>query len=324
MANFTFYKIVNREDIHISIPTESYFSIGTSPYYAHQHALAIDIYHKISIENYKALSPVSGRVIKIKKQLAPTPKFLGGINRDYVLLIENKNNPDIVYKILHVYPEVQVGDSIKIGDPLGETLKNGYFAPWSSPHIHLEVRKSRDPIRARGGIPFKLSYEESKKSHTISDENYTSVQKIPIQIHSIYPDYLLVYFPENLYYKIGRYFGIKGTYNGSKGILDGGIPQYKNGIMHMIEKPTSRGQSPIYLAENNIGTMLSSFNGFGFLKFQSVGFLINGQAIRGISLFLASFKPLVKIILLKKNQFMAKKNSKQLLSITKTNSDGLN
>lgn len=318
MVNSKFYKVVDKEDINISIPSKSHLSIGTSPYYSHQHALAIDIYHKISIENYKALSPVNGNVIKIKKQLAPTPKFPDGINRDYVLLIENETNSDMVYKILHVNPEVQKGDKIKIGDPLGNTLKNGYFAPWSSPHLHLEVRKSMDPIRARGGLPFKLSYEESKKSYPILDENYTSVQKIPIQIHSIYPDYLLAYFPENLYYKIGRYFGIKGTYNGSKGILDGGIPQYKNGIMHLKEKPPSRGQTPIYLAENNIGTMLSSFNGFGFLKFESVGFLINGQAIRGISLFLASFKPLVKIILLKRNQFMVKKNSKQLLSINKT------
>ena len=61
-----FYDIVRTEDLHISIPETSHFSIGTSPYYAHQHGLAIDIYHNLTLENYEVLSPVSGNIIKIK------------------------------------------------------------------------------------------------------------------------------------------------------------------------------------------------------------------------------------------------------------------
>ena len=58
-----FYDIAKMDDIQVSIPKTSHFSIGTSPYYAHQHGLAIDIYHDLSLSNYEVLSPVSGKIL---------------------------------------------------------------------------------------------------------------------------------------------------------------------------------------------------------------------------------------------------------------------
>lgn len=319
MAKSEFFKIVDSKNYLISIPVKSHFSIGTSPYYAHQHGLAIDIYHKISIENYLAYSPVKGRVIKIKKQIAPTPKFHGGINRDFVLIIENLKDPDIVYKILHVHPKVQVGEVIKIGDPLGKTLRNGYFAPWSSPHIHLEVRTSKDPIRARGGLPFSLNYLNGEKKRSIKKSDTRSIEKIPMEIESVYPEFLLAYFPECLYYKINQYYGLKGNYNGSNCIIDGGIPQYKYGIVHLDEDQSIPNQMPIYIEDKKIGMLNKTVNRFGFLEFDSLKFLINSKEIKGISLFLGTFKPLVKFIFFKRNQFAFKKNSIKHLSIKANN-----
>ena len=125
-----FYDIVKMDDIRISILKTSHFSIGTSPYYAHQHGLAIDIYQDLSLDNYEVLSPVFGKILKIKTLIAPKPKFVGGIDKDYLILINNPSNPDIVWKLMHVKPFGNAGDQIEIGEPLGKTIRNGYFAYW--------------------------------------------------------------------------------------------------------------------------------------------------------------------------------------------------
>ena len=92
MTKSEFYDIVKMEDIRVSIPQSSHFTVGTSPYYAHQHGLAIDIYHSLTLENYEVLSPVTGRILKIKSLIAPKPRFLNGINYDYLILMSMNND----------------------------------------------------------------------------------------------------------------------------------------------------------------------------------------------------------------------------------------
>ena len=67
-----------------------------------QHGLAIDIYHSLTLENYEVLSPVAGKVLKIKSVIAPKPKFLSGVNYDYLILVSNPFNPKIVWKMMQV------------------------------------------------------------------------------------------------------------------------------------------------------------------------------------------------------------------------------
>ena len=183
MTKSEFYNIINRDNINVSIPQNSHFTVGTSPYYAHQHGLAIDIYHDLSLKNYEVLSPISGKVIKTKTLIAPKPKFFDGIKEDYLTLISNSHNPETVFKIMHVKPSVQVGQKVEVGDILGKTIRNGYFAYWSSPHLHLEIRPIMDAIRARGGKTFSLVI---KNRHKIADnKNDFYMEKIPVIISSI-------------------------------------------------------------------------------------------------------------------------------------------
>ncbi|MFW9897411.1 MAG: hypothetical protein ACFFD7_16525, partial [Candidatus Thorarchaeota archaeon] len=122
MTKSDFYDIVKTDEIQISIPHSSHFTIGTSPYYAHQHALGIDIYHSLFLDNYEVLSPVSGEILKVKTLMAPKPKFKDGIDKDYIILVRNPLDPNITYKILHVRPDnIQVGKKVEIGDLLGTT-----------------------------------------------------------------------------------------------------------------------------------------------------------------------------------------------------------
>lgn len=313
MPKSEFYNIINRENVKVSIPDDSHFTIGTSPYYAHQHGLAIDIYQNLDLENYEVLSPISGEVIKTKTLIAPNPKFYDGINEDYLTLIRNFTNPKTVYKIMHVRPSVQEGEKVEIGDFLGKTIRNGYFAYWSSPHLHLEIRTIGDAIRARGGIDFKLTL---KNNHKIADNKKKNhMEKIPVIIKAVYPEFILVNFPENLYYCIDPIFGVKGIINNLTCIMDGGIPIYKNGIVLFQNDYNPNTSSDLFLNDHIVGTLWGSRGNFGFIKFNQIRFALNNKEIRGISLFLANFVPLIKLIPFKKNEFSFNLKSTQYLTI---------
>ena len=189
MTKSEFYNIVETDDTQVSIPRTSHFTVGTSPYYAHQHALGIDIYPSLLLENYEVLSPISGEILKVKTLLAPRPKFLGGIDKDYLVLVNNTNNRKITYKILHIKPHnIQVGGRIEIGDPIGITIRNGYFANWSSPHLHLEIRPTNDAVRASGGRTFSLAFKKSKNK--VYREERKS-KEIVVKIDSVFPEFFL-------------------------------------------------------------------------------------------------------------------------------------
>jgi hypothetical protein len=312
MSRSNFYEIVRMDNNRVSIPKSSHFSIGTSPYYAHQHGLAIDIYQNLTLENYNVLSPISGKVLKIRTLTAPKPKFPYGLDVDYLLLISNFNDSELLWKIMHVKPYVKVGDKIDIGDILGKTIRNGYFAYWSSPHLHLELRDYKNPIRARGGKSFSLKFEKKKSSVEISEKVKTN--HIPIKIHSTYPEIILVYLPEDYYHKISPFYGVKARLNNLDCILDGGIPHYKIGTI-ISQQISSNKLFPVYLGTHKIGTIYEINGHFGFFKFENMKFLLNNIEIRGISLYLANSLPLIKIIPFHKNEFSFKRKSIQYLNV---------
>lgn len=314
MNKSEFYDIVEMDDIRVSIPKTSHFSVGTSPYYAHQHGLAIDIYQNLTLENYKAISPVSGKILKIKSLAAPKPKFPDGLDRDYLILISNPHNSEILWKMMHVKPIAKVGEIIEVGDILGETIRNGYFAYWSSPHLHLEARPISDAIRARGGKDFTLAIENKD----IIEESFEEVNttQIPVDIHSIYPEMILATLPKQFYYKFFPINGVKIRADNLNCILDGGIPHYKIGTVLFQNKINFKTFPSVYLGSNKIGTLHEINKQFGFFKFNNIKFLLNNKEIRGISLYLASFLPLIKIIPYNKNEFSLKPNSIQYLTIT--------
>lgn len=293
------YPIIQTEDVEVVLEEKSHFSIGTSPYYAHKHALAIDIYQHLELENYSALSPIEGEIVKIKELIAPRPKFSSGIAKDYLTLVRNPKNHSIVYKMLHVKPVLKVGDKIKQGDYLGETIKNGYFAYWSSPHIHLEIRSELDAIRATGGRKFGLII------NNIQNLNDTySVASIPIEVISDLPEFLLVRLPKEYYMDFGRFTGIMGNIDNSfKCVLDGGIPHYKHGVVisNQIDKLMPRRS--VFLGDNRLGILKNTSGNFGFFEFEPIIISFNEIEIRGISLFLSKKSPLLKIIPYKINQF---------------------
>ncbi len=295
MTNSEFYSIVNEDLIEIAIPNSSHFSLGTSPYFAHQNGLAIDIYQELNLENYQALSPVSGIIIKTKEMVAPKPKFNGGINKEYLTLIQGDNKLKI-FKILHIKPHVKVGEKIELGELIGTTIKNGYFAPWSSPHIHLEIRPKDDAIRARGGESFSLIYSNKKKKEIYGKKSQEGKEFIPVTVMSIFKEFILARLPEELYHEINPFIGVKGNISNHNCIVDGGIPLYHKGIV-LLDNDHQLKSIPLKVANGiKIGELWNQRGNFGFINYDPLKFYLNEVPIRGISLFIAKFLPLIKII----------------------------
>lgn len=314
MLNSEFYKIIDEDLIEVYIPKSSHFSLGTSPYFAHQNGLAIDIYHELSLDNYNALSPVNGRIIKCKELIAPRPKFSDGINKEYLTIIQGKNTQK-VFKILHVKPQIKVGEEIKVGDVIGTTIKNGYFAPWSSPHIHLEIRPRNDMIRASGGEIFSLFYDNSSLSKEHSTFDDINQEFIPLIIKSTLREFILAHLPNDLYYKISPYIGVKGNLLDKNCILDGGIPLYNKGIVLLDNDAQLRNFSLSVMNDKKIGNVWNQRGRLGMIKYDPVKFYLNSKPIRGISLFLANFIPLIKIIPYDLKGLNYEENSTQRLTI---------
>jgi hypothetical protein len=316
MVGSPFYEIIKTSEISIAIPKSSYFSIGTSPYFAHKLGLAIDIYPQLGLNLYDILSPVSGKIIKMKEMIAPKARFENGIDKEYLTLIQNRYNKNIVYKILHVKPMIKEGQDIEVGEILGKTIRNGYFAPWSSPHLHLEIRSINNPIRAKGGMHFNLNLIDSDCDKINQQSFYNRRGLIPVIIKDIFPEFLLVEFPPSAYHQIGPFVGIKGSYRAYNCILDGGIPMYKNGTVILENKAKIDTKDPVYLNDQLIGIITDFYDNFGFFKFNDIKFFLNGQEIRGISLFMAQSFPKVKIIPNDDDKFTFKRNSTQNLMIS--------
>jgi hypothetical protein len=310
---YDFLTIVDMSTMKVSIPKNSHFSIGTSPYYAHQHGLAIDVYHNFSLQNYEVISPISGTVIKIKTLKAPKPKFKDGTDKEYLILISNIYHSKSVYKILHVNPKIQEGEKVNVGDIIGNTIRNGYFAYWSSPHLHLELKTFKDAYRVKGGKAFSLATQNSDLK-TLS-ENKDNLGLIPVEIKYIYPEFILAQLPDYMYNYIDPFYGVGCNCNDINCLIDGGIPIYKSGIILFSCEPKLESKNIIYLNKHRVGELRGNYKNLGSVLFDQVIFLLNGEKIRGISLFMAGFIPLIKIIPEKINQFSFEPNSNQYLSI---------
>ena len=267
---------------------------------------------QLTLQNYEVVSPVSGTVLQIKKMRAPQPKFRKGCDKEYLTVIRNSDDKDTVFKILHVKPALKVGQVIKPGDPLGTTIRNGYFAPWSSPHIHLELKKPQDVLRAKKGLYFMLNIESNVIKNTQKPMNY---EQIPLKVEYICDEFLLCRFPEDLYFHINPFYGLRGSSGSISFIIDGGIPQYKHGIVHFCDDEYPLRNQYIYFNNVKIGTIKDFQQRYGLVHFNQLQMRLNKIPIRGISLFLAKSRPLIKLIPINKEDFDFQQNSIQNLSI---------
>ncbi len=202
--------IAGIDEVKIFCPINGYYAFYNSPYPAHRISTGIDIYPGSEFSE-ETISPISGEVILIKKVRAPQAKLFKDHGHDIVTLIKSQENPQRIFKILHIEPKVKEGEIIEPGQPLGSLIRSGYFGYSTQAHIHLEVRKPGDLLRARGGLNLKRLQKIQKLPYL---ENLEGI------VHKRREEYVEVKI------RGASELGLQCIIGDIPGVLDGGIPYY--------------------------------------------------------------------------------------------------
>jgi len=232
------------------------FSLYNSPFDAHDEGCAIDLYP----DGERAPSPVAGEVLDTKTVRAPPKAYAA--EHDHLILVDTG---DTVARLLHVDPAVEPGETVTVGDDLGELVRAGFFAPWVPNHIHLGFRApDTNPYRASGSLPVDVAVDVTPLSWdgtgTVAEAGETWVR-----------------LDEPAHPTPGESFvGIANDADGGdSGVLDGGLPHYSGGGLLGRD-----GTDAAALAGQRVGTADGRT-----VAWDDLTVLANGEPITGIALF---------------------------------------
>ncbi|MFB6105147.1 MAG: hypothetical protein ABEJ57_08760 [Halobacteriaceae archaeon] len=224
------------------------FSLYNSPYPAHDHGCAIDLYPPAGTT--VAPSPVAGTVIETREVAAPTRAYAAAT--DHLIVVETATH---TARMLHVDPTVSVGETIAVGDPVGTLVTSGYAAPWVPDHVHLGFRDPEaDPVRARGSVPVSVD---------------VSVTPVPWDGAGTVVDVGDTYATLDAPVPTAGFGGVAA--NG--GVLDGGLPHYAGGGL------LDGADGPVTVVGTTVGTATDRD-----VAWADVTVTVDGAAIRGLAL----------------------------------------
>jgi len=271
------------------------FSLYNSPYPAHDSGSAIDLYPATN----EGVSPVAGTVVETETVRAPDRPYAH--DDEYLILVEvdversgrfasgtdaDESRPDdLVARILHVRPRVEPGDTVAVGDSLGEMIRSGFFAPWVANHVHLGFRRpTQNLYRADGS----LSVAADVAVEPVRWDGVGTVVETG-------ETYALLDAPAHPA-PGDRFAGISGTVGadrstppaesdfagGTPVVLDGGFAHYAAGGALSDAAGTEALSGPVSFLGHPVGDCAGRD-----VAWRDVDVLANGERITGISLFSA-------------------------------------
>lgn len=272
-------EVAHSQGIKIFAPKESRLSFFNSPYHAHFNHQAVDIYPPSGL----AASPVAGKIKYIREFNAPAQKQFHSSPKEYLIAVETQASSEYLVRILHVKPSVRVGEEVEVGAPLGKLIRSGYFDFWTDPHMHVEIRPSRDLLRAKGGVQIFCVKPEGKFGGDSPASNFKG------KIFSSKPEYVLLDGPNA---SIGQFTGVPVFVGGKIGVMDGGVPHY--GFGGVISPQKIEVGDQVSLGSVKIGRVVETFDD-GWARFEAKKFFtsLENFSMRGISSYLGlnnSFK----------------------------------
>ena len=131
-------------------PDNAAVSFFKSPFAAHETGSAVDIAY--GDFGSPASSPVDGVIVDIREFKTPTP-FRDRNFKDYLTAVRCG---EFVVRILHVKPDLGIGDHVYTGEDFGTFIRSGYFYFWNFSHLHVEVRMPDDYLRATSNMPLDI------------------------------------------------------------------------------------------------------------------------------------------------------------------------
>jgi len=225
------------------------FSLYNSPFAAHEHGCAVDLYP----EGQLAPSPVAGEVLETMQVEAPPKPYAS--DHDYLILVDTGSH---VARMLHVDPTVEAGQRVERGDPLGTLVRAGFFAPWVPNHIHLGVRTHEaDPYRASGSLPISVEVPLQSVAWDGTGTVREAGETWARLAEPAHPD------------PGAAFVGL----DSDGAVLDGGFPHYDGGGL------LTGGDSAV-IAGTEIGTVAGRD-----ISWHDCTVRANGEAITGIALF---------------------------------------
>jgi len=248
------------------------FSLYNSPFAAHDEGCAIDLYPA----GARAPSPVAGEVLDTKTVRAPPKAYAA--EHDYLILVDTG---DHVARLLHVKPGVEAGDTVGVGDDLGELVRAGFFAPWVPNHIHLGFRAAdANPYRAAGSLPVEAGVDVQPLSW---DGTGTVVETGETWARLDSPTHPA---PGERFVGLAAGGGRDGSASKSS-VLDGGLPHYEWGGLLGGDSETAVPR----LAGQRVGTADGRTVGW-----DDIAVLANGDPVTGVALFCSRDDAGVKLV----------------------------
>lgn len=243
------------------------FTLYNSPYAAHDRGCAVDLYP----EGERAPSPVAGEVIDTRQVRAPPKPYAAA--HDYLLLVDTG---DHVARVLHVDPEVESGDVVAVGDPLGELVRAGFFAPWVPNHIHLGFRPpDANPYRASGSLPLAVAVDVRPLpwdgTGTVVETGETWA-RLDAPVHPA---------PGEAFVGLGC----------GGAVLDGGFPHYSGGGLLGRGAPDGTDERPVSVAGTRVGTASGRT-----VTWDDCTVRANNRPVTGIALFCAREQFGIKLV----------------------------
>lgn len=299
---------VDGVDIHA--PRDGFISYFNSPYYAHQKATALDIY--TLNRNYDvAFSPIAGRVTKIHSFMPPGRSFLQQHDPEQLIILASKSLPPRFIRLLHISSAVKVGDCIAVGDELGTLIRSGFFNYWTDPHIHIDVRRHGNLLRAKGSLPLTPRPIHLPKSKL---QDPPSSPRRDLTIVQVKREYILAKTMNAL--QINGVYGFDGKVNTTLGVLDAGLPHYSYGGVHFAKSIPVAPGSPIRIGSQIVGTITYTTPHYAIFQAKPLNIYLNGQRVHGLSLYLyLNNLRLLKIIPLTPGALFLKKGDSAQLSL---------
>lgn len=261
------------------------FSRFNSPYPAHRHGRAIDLYPGDGVGR----SPVAGTVREVRSVGCPDRPYAA--DEDHLIAVGLDDgwctragaNPGTVARILHVIPEVSPGDRVAVGDALGPTTRSGFFGQWVDDHVHLGFRPpDADPLRASGSLPVAV---DAPVEPVAWDGTGSVVERGPTHV--------VLDGPRRDALRRDGSGPAFAALAGDEGVpLDGGLTHYAGGGTFGVGGQTTAADgSTVSLFGTAVGTAAEhdaeGEPGAPRVEWVPVDVLANGERVVGLSLFAA-------------------------------------